>query len=44
MDESRDAVTDQKLWELIEDYILAEVVRDRLGEDPEPWDEMNQDN
>ncbi len=44
MDEPGDAVTDQMLWDLIEDYILTEVLRDRLDEVPEPWDEMNQDD
>lgn len=35
-------VTDEELWELIEDYVLTEVLRDRLDEVAEPWDEMNQ--
>lgn len=34
-------VTDEELWELIEDYVLTEVLRERLGEKPEYWDGMN---
>ena len=35
-------MSDKDLWELIEDYVLTEVLRERLTEEPEPWDEMNE--
>lgn len=42
MEQPRDTVSDEGLWELIEDYVLTEVLRERLTEEPEPWDEMNE--
>ena len=42
VEQPRDTVSDEGLWELIEDYVLTEVLRERLTEEPEPWDEMNE--
>lgn len=33
--------TDENLWQLIEDYVLAQILLERLDEEPEPWAEMN---
>lgn len=36
-------VTDEALWELIEDTVLGWLLEGRRGELPEPWIEMNED-
>lgn len=43
MERSRATVTDPDLWDLMEDYVLTEILRERLAEEPEPWVEMNED-
>ena len=36
-------VTDEALQDLIEDYVLGEVLEERRQEEPEPWYEANED-
>ena len=41
MTDRRYSCTDENLWQLIEDYVLAQILLERLDEEPEPWAEMN---
>ena len=35
---------DADIWRMIDNYLLVEVIKDRIGEPEEPWDEMNIDD
>lgn len=41
MDDPEPVVTDEALWEMIEDYVWMLVIAERLHETTEPWEDLD---